>query len=255
MRRLQFSIRTLFLLIILTALLSWPLLMWRDAWLAREEIQALSRIRALGGNVVVAYAGHAKRYDISLINWLGNDEDLGLLRHLSSVRSLRAGLANVSDSGLRHIEALHDLNALSLFGNADVTDQGMTRLRGLVNLRSLDLGATSVSDRGLAHLERLRNLESLGLALTDITDRALDHVSQLPNLKTLSLAYTQVSDHGLPRLECLTKLEVLELQRTAVSDAAIGRLRRALPRLVVRVGRSEAEGSSGRSAPGATLRR
>ena len=47
------------------------------------------------------------------------------------------------------------------------------RLKGLPNLKTLDLGSTKVTDAGLAKLKPLANLSTLVLTSTAVTDAGL----------------------------------------------------------------------------------
>ena len=49
-----------------------------------------------------------------------------------------------------------------------VTDAGLVHLKGLTNLRSLDLGDTEVTDAGLVHLKGLANPRRLYLGFTQV---------------------------------------------------------------------------------------
>jgi hypothetical protein len=52
----------------------------------------------------------------------------------------------------------------------EVTDGGLIHLKGLTNLRLLDLMGTKVSDAGMAHLKALTHLTDLNLMDTKVTD-------------------------------------------------------------------------------------
>src|SRR5262249_49777447 len=60
------------------------------------------------------------------------------------------------------------------------TDDGLTSVKSLPRLGSLDLGATKITDRGMVHIRELTELRELDLRGTKITDEGL------PNLQNLS---------------------------------------------------------------------
>jgi hypothetical protein len=77
--------------------------------------------------------------------------------------------------------------------NGDVTDETLENLRGMTNLRELDLSNTRVTDAGLAALEGLP-LERLRLARTQVTDAGFkDHLDRINTLKMLDLSGTAVT--------------------------------------------------------------
>ncbi len=63
------------------------------------------------------------------------------------------------------------LEELSLAGS-NVTDQGMSSLKKLVNLRKLDVSRTIVTDRGLRELKELTKLEELVLGVKPLANGA-----------------------------------------------------------------------------------
>lgn len=82
--------------------------------------------------------------------------------------------------------------------NADVTDQTLQHLRGMANLRELDLNGTQVTDAGLLQLQALTALEVLRLRGTAVTDQGMsEHLSRLPKLQRLDLRQTSVSKEAI----------------------------------------------------------
>jgi hypothetical protein len=77
--------------------------------------------------------------------------------------------------------------------NPDVTDATLEHLRGLADLRELDLNGTQVTDGGLAVLKTLPKLASLRLRGTKITDAGFrEHLLPLAHLRDLDLQETAV---------------------------------------------------------------
>ena len=59
-----------------------------------------------------------------------------------------------------------------------MTDAGLTHLRGLENLKRLDLSRTQVTDAGLVHLRELTKLDQLYLKSTLVTDEGVKELQQ-----------------------------------------------------------------------------
>jgi hypothetical protein len=77
--------------------------------------------------------------------------------------------------------------------NADVTDETLEYLRGMSQLRELDLNNTQVTDAGLAILKELPSLQSLKLKDTKITEQGFrDNLAEKESLQQLDLRGTQV---------------------------------------------------------------
>ena len=65
-----------------------------------------------------------------------------------------------------------------------VTDAGLEHLKGLANLRVLQLLNTKVTDAGLEHLKGLTSLRDLHLWNTQVTDDGVKELQEaLPNCK------------------------------------------------------------------------
>lgn len=78
--------------------------------------------------------------------------------------------------------------------NGDVDDATLANLRGMTELRELDLSDTGVSDAGLPLLARLPRLERLRLRKTRITDEGFKtHLAPMSSLMEVDLRGTKVA--------------------------------------------------------------
>jgi hypothetical protein len=95
-------------------------------------------------------------------------------------------------------------------GGSKVTNADLARLKGLTQLRYLNLFETGVTDAGLANLKELRNLEHLVLSFTRVSDAGLLHLSEMTHLKEIAVGDTKVTRAGAKRLQkALPKLKIL----------------------------------------------
>jgi serine/threonine protein kinase/Leucine-rich repeat (LRR) protein len=117
------------------------------------------------------------------------------------------------------------LDAVILHDNKKVDDFQLERLKGLTNLRWLDLNRTLVGDAGMVHLKGLTNLAVLHLEGTRVSDAGLEHLNGLTNLITLILTGTGISDTGVGKLTGLTKLTVLGICARRVGDAGVAQIK------------------------------
>jgi hypothetical protein len=100
------------------------------------------------------------------------------------------GLKDFDYSTLPQRRALYNVLQMA---NPDVTDQTLPYLRGMNQLRSLDLNDTQVTDEGLPILAELPNLQELRLARTKITDEGFKkHLAPKESLLKLDLTGTAV---------------------------------------------------------------
>ena len=105
--------------------------------------------------------------------------------------------------------------------------QQLARIGG--NIAWLDLAGSAASDDMLTHLKALPNLRRLHLERTVIGDAGLAHLVGLTQLEYLNLVGTKVSDAGLYRLHNLARLERLYLWQSKVTAEGAKKLQAALP--------------------------
>jgi beta-lactamase regulating signal transducer with metallopeptidase domain/Leucine-rich repeat (LRR) protein/5-hydroxyisourate hydrolase-like protein (transthyretin family) len=127
----------------------------------------------------------------------------------------------MTDTGLEHLKGLPQLRSLNLFAAIRVTDAGLVNLDGLSQLRTLNLMSTKVTDEGLKHLKGLSQLQSLNLIETPIGDAGLVNLKGLTQLQTLDLACSEVTDAGLAHLAGLTHLQTLRMSCPKTTDAGL----------------------------------
>lgn len=114
--------------------------------------------------------------------------------------------------GLRELTKLPELTSLELIRTFDI--QSMEPLAQLPKLQNLDLeGWISLTNKGLSHVKRLRALKSLnleGCGLISISDEGIMHLKELENLEWLSLSRCKIKE-GLKYLSGLSRLSYLDI--------------------------------------------
>jgi hypothetical protein len=241
--RFQFKLRSLFVLVVITALpLSW-------AAMAMRQAPAVQAIEAAHGWVEYDWQFEVDG-KMALFNpvprgprWL---RDLGLrclfesvvVVHLEGENEIDGALAyfdrlntvtmlylgpTVTDVGLEHLKGLSKVDFLQL-PSAKVTDAGLRNIAGMRQLEYVYLISPQITDAGLQYLEGMKNLQELVLAGTGITDAGLARLGGLRALNCLGLADTGITGTELNRLELLAKLRILDLGRTQVRDAGLEKI-------------------------------
>src|SRR5262249_6562709 len=125
----------------------------------------------------------------------------------------------ITDAGFAHIANCKRVEKLaaSSFHPLQVTDDGLKALKGLANLRVLDLGSQRFTDAGMAHLSGLTSLEELWLDFArQVGDGTLQSVSNMKKLRVLRFYGAPISDAGIAKIKNLTELEDLQLGRSRV---------------------------------------
>jgi hypothetical protein len=153
------------------------------------------------------------------------DSSLEHIKGFSQIKELNLEATPVTDRGLEHLQGLKQLRRLIL-DDTQITDTGLAQLAGLGELQVLSLNSTRITDAGVAHLARLKRLQVLSLNYTGITGAGLAHLAELGDLQVLSLNGTGVTDAGLAHLAGLTKLHELSLCNTKITDAGLAHLAR-----------------------------
>ena len=148
--RIQFGIRTLFVLLLMASI---PL-----AWVAFDidksrQRNAIERQWAARG----AQVGFAADRRLIVLNYLPesassiSDEDLLHLSETPALRHLDLRNTGISDQGLLHLQVLPELFGVNLSGTM-ITDEGLHHLKQMHQLRVIDLTKTQVSADGIASL-------------------------------------------------------------------------------------------------------
>jgi hypothetical protein len=212
--RFQFSLRSLFVLVLVVAVpCSW---LASEIQRAKRQKEAVAELEKLGGMLEYDYrrdaSGHWE-YGATLSGpaWLrvSLGDDLftdTTVANLYPKGGLGDGLPSkldawfsrfptVTDLDLVHLKALPRMRELYL--SPKITDAGLENLAELVDLRLLTLSEARVTDAGLARLKGLHQLQSLFLYGTPITDAGLEHLRGLTRLEHLSLDHTRVTNEGV----------------------------------------------------------
>jgi hypothetical protein len=142
------------------------------------------------------------------------------------------GRSNITGAGITRLKNLSELQSLNLDGTA-VTASGLAELKNLSQLQFLFLGSTGITGPDLVHLEGRSNLRGLWLNHTKINDADLVHLKKhlegLVHLEVLHLAATDITDAGLVHLEEMARLDVLRVNGPGVSIDAMRALQKKLP--------------------------
>jgi internalin A len=211
--------------------------MWRWAITAgiplRNPSRAISRIKALGGNVEpYTREGSIFGYGVDLSNTAVSDEDLWALDDLDGgTFDLNMGGTAITDKGVRILTELsgrHMWWSLNL-SSTMITDDAFESIQRL-SPGSLNLSHTKITDAGFYWLKSL-STKHIDVSATRVGDDGLRQIaalfaSQTPFQHELNLSESAVTDAGLVHLQGLD-FDKLGLSRTTVSDLGIAHLEKA----------------------------
>jgi len=237
---LQFSLRVLLVFLVL---ISVPL-----GWLgnriarARHQRQAAEAIAEIGGRVLYDYqtTGSWRQRTPKAARKQGPLRDLMGDDFFHDVVEVDCSCALLDDQHATLLTVFTESRTLRLAGT-DVTDTGLSNVRGMTKLEMVDLGHTEITDVGVRHLQTLANLEMLNLSYTNVGDAGLIHLQSLVNLQHLELSGTEISDAGLEYLKGLAELQHLNVSQTNVTDSGVAQLRSALEHCEIQNGVQESD--------------
>lgn len=153
----------------------------------------------------------AKFANLERLRYQGMAFDDSIAHHLSSLSKLRmlTGDIQFSDSGVKELSSLRNLEVLDLEGSA-VTDASMPVLKDMHALKELTLQHTGVTDEGFAMLAGLQTLERVQLTRNKMTTRCVETLAQLPRLRQVGLMNLDARNDGEPTWKGLEALSSLE---------------------------------------------
>jgi Tfp pilus assembly protein PilN len=254
--RFQFSLRTMFVAIIVLSLLLGLVVVpvARQVTLRKESDrllqQAISKVDALAAkrpsgvpkaqwlqavewtSYVVAEIFDSSDYDHRNLDVLselceGLDERTAEEVDLTTLQFVWERLEEVEPDGEDRVFRLRDVRLLTA---GPITDDRLPELWAMDKCVWLNLSGTEVTDAGLRHLADLDRLNDLNLNDTGITDAGVPHLGQMESLTSVSLCNSSISDAGLAELHVIESLTHLLIEGTQVGDPGIAHLRE-LPQL------------------------
>jgi len=107
-------------------------------------------------------------------------------------------------------------------GRCDVSDVGALGLRGLQQLKILDLSYSLITGKSITVISKLTSLEDLTLNNVDMSKSDFSSIARLPKLAALYLRNSQVSDSMVNSLAPARKLMALDLSNNSgITDASL----------------------------------
>jgi len=183
--------------------------------------QAIAEMQKLDNIQLIQLKGAGESLDFS--NPDITDSMLQFVQPLTGLQSLTLG-PQITDAGLSHLKGLSELNMLNL-ANTQFTGAGFEHLVELKNLQGLNLSGSQVSDTGMESARQLSSLKMLDLSGTGITDVGMKSVGELTSLHSLILNDTQITETGLAHVAAMKQLSRLEFRGIQLTDAGLEHLK------------------------------
>lgn len=168
------------------------------------------------------------------------DEDEGrsakampYLARFTSVAVMDLEKSEMSDTGLRALKSMKNLQYLGLFAN-ELDGSFLKDLTELKMLRIIILSNNTLKEENLQYIPLYKGLKVLNLAHTRVSTKALKFLAQAPSLEILSLSGNDdVKDDLIPLVLPLKNLGLLDIRRAGVTQAGFDKIRQARPDLTI----------------------
>lgn len=178
-----------------------------------------SWITDAGGVVTRDAAGRITAVDLRS-SWV-TDADMPLLAKLPYLAKLDLSLTRITDRGMQQLKPAPGIVELNLYYAEQITDEGMSAIKGWKKLQRLNVRGTRITDSTLEHAASVPTLMALDVGYAQVTDVGLDHLATLTNLKELAIGGNKITDAGLQSLRYLTGLTHLDLTGMQRTDSGL----------------------------------
>ena len=170
----------------------------------------MQRIEERGGWVVRDRDGNVT--EVSLERTWATDNDIDFVVELKTVKKLDLSFTYVTDKGIKKLQALQQLEDLTLDTAEFLTDASMAHLRANRALRRLVVRGVDITDAGMPYVGEMTGLRSLDISYTMLGDVGLEHLPGLSELEHLKLGGNMITGLNLNFLKLLPKLKSLSLR-------------------------------------------
>jgi hypothetical protein len=192
---------------------AWWLLMMMMAAVNTEWIVALGgRTETNGKGEVIA---------VNLRGSFVSDSDLDHVAALEHLERIDLSHTRVSDLGLQRLRGLRQVRDLNLFYAEQVTDEGLAAVKAWPRIERLNFRGTKVTDNTLALLAGKDSIRALDIGFAEVTDSGLQHLVKLKGLRELAFGGNKMTEVGLEVLRALPNLTHLDLSGKQRTDSGL----------------------------------
>ncbi|MCA9246729.1 MAG: hypothetical protein KDA42_06425 [Planctomycetales bacterium] len=157
------------------------------------------------------------------------DEDVRLLRHFPFLESISVAGNRYADDGIKYLSERNQIEELHLYAGLYVTPSGMAHCKNLTRLTNLSLGGRCITDDDLTKLALIPNLKVLYLYHAPVSDQAGAVVAQLAAVEEIQLSNCPIGDDGIAKLSRSSSIDVLTIYECEVTMEGILRFLRNNP--------------------------
>jgi hypothetical protein len=114
------------------------------------------------------------------------------------------------DKAMKYVAGLTGLKKLNL-DRSEVTDEGLSQAKSLVNLESLTLFSTLVKGKAFKDLTGLKNLHTINIPLNELTPETYELFSGYPKLTSLDVGRCHPNEQAIKSIAKCTNLTDLDI--------------------------------------------
>ncbi len=140
------------------------------------------------------------------------NETLATFTNLTGLRYLDISYTGASDSAVEALDKFTDLEGLAAI-HSEMTGDGLIKLKGLLNLKTLRVGRIFQLSRLLEKLGRSTQITYLEIVDEPVSQAELQQIAEIKSLRHLCLNSALSYSKYLPSLRTLEKLETLEISQ------------------------------------------
>ncbi|MBP6747022.1 hypothetical protein KA344_17455 [bacterium] len=133
---------------------------------------------------------------------------------LNSIRmrfsSFDDGEDGLCDKAMKYVACLTGLKKLNL-DRSEVTDEGLSHAKSLVNLESMTLFSTLVKGKAFKDLTGLKKLHTINIPLNELTPDTYEYFSGYPKLTTLDVGRCHPNEQAIKCIAKCTNLTDLDI--------------------------------------------
>lgn len=170
---------------------------------------------------IAAVARFSKIDDVGIDRCPITDESMKSLSQVAAIKRIRVPRTELTDQGLSYLKDAIQLELLDLAECHQISDTGLTHLKGLTKLRNLTLSGPRITDAGMWHLAGLTNMVAISFQNCAVTDQSFGALSGMTKLKEFDAFRTRVGGHALSSIAGAKEISKIKMRDSAITTQGI----------------------------------
>ncbi len=176
-------------------------------------------VRSVNGELERNTRGEVVAVDLTSA-WI-SDDDLDLLAATPTLERINLSHTWITDLSIERLRGLENVRELNLFYCDYLTDTAVLPLKGWKNLEVLNLEGTDVTSRSFEHLAGITSLRSLRVGFSRVEDAGFENLGPLTLLEEFGFGGNKMSGRALPLLKMLPALKKVDLGGLQRTDSGL----------------------------------